>query len=114
MEKTNALEALGALAQDTRLDIFQLLVRQGPSGLSAGAIGDRVGVPATTLSFHLSQLAHADLVLARREGRSIIYAAAYDTVQDLLRYLIEDCCQGDAREMSLMPGACAPQTCAKE
>jgi len=75
---------------------------------------DLLNVPSTTLSFHLSQLAHADLIQARREGRSIFYAAAYPTIESLLRYLIEDCCQGVAADIAITPAGCGPQIHAKE
>ena len=101
MEKTIAIAALGALAQDTRLDVFRLLVRAGPEGLPAGHIGDRLALPSATLSFHLNQLRHAGLVTFRREGRSLIYAAEYAAMNDLLAYLTENCCQGDASACSV-------------
>lgn len=96
MEKLEAIAALAALAQETRLDIFRLLVQAGPDGKPAGQIGERLGLPSATLSFHLNQLRHAGLVTFRREGRSLIYAAAYAAMNDLLGYLTENCCQGDA------------------
>jgi DNA-binding transcriptional ArsR family regulator len=94
MEKSDAIAALAALAQDSRLDIFRLLVRAGPDGLPAGRIGERLDLPSATLSFHLSQLRHAGLVTFRRESRSLIYAAEYSTMDELLGYLTENCCQG--------------------
>jgi ArsR family transcriptional regulator, arsenate/arsenite/antimonite-responsive transcriptional repressor len=96
MEKKSAVAALAALAQDSRLDIFRLLVQVGPEGLPAGGIGERLALPAATLSFHLSQLKQAGLVAFRREGRSLIYAAEYAAMNGLLAYLTENCCQGDA------------------
>ena len=95
MEKTAAIAALSALAQETRLDIFRLLVQAGPDGLPAGQIGERLHLPSATLSFHLNQLKHAGLVSFRREGRSLIYSAAYAAMSDLLAYLTENCCEGD-------------------
>ncbi len=95
MEKTAAIAALAALAQDSRLDIFRLLVATGPAGLPAGRIGERLGLPSATLSFHLAQLKHAGLAAARREGRSLIYVADYAAMNGLLGYLTENCCQGD-------------------
>jgi DNA-binding transcriptional ArsR family regulator len=103
MEKTNAIESLAALAQESRLDIFRLLVRAGTNGLPAGQIAERLGLPANTLSFHLNQLRHAGLVTFRRESRSLIYAAEYAAMNALLAYLTENCCQGDA---TCGPGAC--------
>jgi DNA-binding transcriptional ArsR family regulator len=96
MEKLDAIAALAALAQETRLDIFRLLVQAGPDGMPAGQIGERLGLPSATLSFHLNQLRHAGLVTFRREGRSLIYAAEYAAMNGLLGYLTENCCQGDA------------------
>lgn len=96
MEKIDAIAALAALAQETRLDIFRLLVQVGPDGLPAGQIGERLGLPSATLSFHLNQLKHAGLVRFRRESRSLIYAAEYAAMNALMGYLTENCCQGDA------------------
>jgi DNA-binding transcriptional ArsR family regulator len=104
MEKTDAVAALAALAQDTRLDIFRLLVQAGPEGMPAGQIGERLGLPGATLSFHLNQLKQAGLVTFRREGRSLIYLAEYDAMNALLAYLTEKCCRGDA-------AACGPGVC---
>ena len=96
MEKTDALAALAALAQETRLDVFRRLVQAGPDGLPAGRIAERLGLPSATLSFHLNQLKQAGLVTFRRESRSLIYAAAYPTMNALLAYLTENCCAGTA------------------
>jgi ArsR family transcriptional regulator len=96
MEKTEAIAALGALAQDTRLDVFRPLVQAGPDGRPAGQIGEQLALPSATLSFHLNQLRHAGLVTFRREGRSLIYAAEYTAMNDLLAYLTQNRCQGDA------------------
>jgi DNA-binding transcriptional ArsR family regulator len=95
MEKTEVIAALAALAQETRLDVFRLLVQVGPEGLAAGQIGERLRLPSATLSFHLNQLRHAGLVTFRRESRSLIYAAEYSAMNGLLAYLTENCCQGD-------------------
>jgi ArsR family transcriptional regulator, arsenate/arsenite/antimonite-responsive transcriptional repressor len=102
MEKDDAIAALGALAQDSRLDIFRLLVQVGADGLPAGQIGERLGgMPAATLSFHLNQLRHAGLVAFRREGRSLIYVADYAAMNGLLAYLTENCCRGDPASCNL-------------
>jgi DNA-binding transcriptional ArsR family regulator len=93
MDSRAAVAALGALAQPSRLEVFRLLVRRGPAGLAAGEISERVGVPPTTLSFHLAQLSRAGLVTSRREGRSILYAADYGAMQGLMGFLTENCCQ---------------------
>ena len=104
MEKADVIAALAALAQDTRLDVFRLLVQAGPGGLPAGRIGERLNLASATLSFHLNQLRHAGLVTFRREGRSLIYAAEYAAMNGLLAYLIENCCLGDTAACG--PGAC--------
>jgi DNA-binding transcriptional ArsR family regulator len=91
-----AIEALGALAQDSRLAVFRLLVRAGPEGLAAGRIADKLGIPPATLSFHLAHLARAGLVRSRQEGRFVIYSADFDGMGELLAYLTEDCCGGKA------------------
>lgn len=104
MEKIEAIAALGALAQESRLDVFRLLVQAGPDGLPAGQIAERLNLPSATLSFHLNQLKHAGLVTFRRESRSLIYVAEYAAMNDLLAYLTENCCQGDA-------AACGVGTC---
>ncbi len=94
MEKTAALAALGALAQESRLDIFRLLVQAGAEGLPAGQIGERLGLPPATLAFHLKELKNAGLAIATRNGRSLVYAAVYPTMNALLDYLTENCCAG--------------------
>jgi DNA-binding transcriptional ArsR family regulator len=104
MERSDAIVALAALAQGSRLDVFRLLVQAGTGGMAAGQIAERLGVPANTLSFHLNQLRHAGLVRFRRESRSLIYAAEYEAMNGLLAYLTENCCQGDAAGCGV--GAC--------
>jgi ArsR family transcriptional regulator, arsenate/arsenite/antimonite-responsive transcriptional repressor len=94
VEKKAAIGALGALAQETRLDLFRLLVTVGPQGLPAGMIAERLGVLPASLSFHLAQLVHAQLITQRRLGRQLIYSAEYGAMNDLLAYLTENCCQG--------------------
>jgi len=94
MKKLSVVAALGALAQETRLDIFRLLVQRGPEGMPAGEIGERLGQPSPTMSFHLNQLRFAGLINSRRESRSIIYTANYRTMTDLISYLTENCCGG--------------------
>lgn len=111
MEKSNAIAALAALAQDSRLDIFRLLVQAGGEGMAAGQIGERLGLPSATLSFHLSQLKQAGLVTFRREGRSLIYAAQYAAMNDLLAYLTENCCRGAPDGCGVgVCDPCAPET----
>jgi len=92
MDQKRAIAALGALAQETRLDLFRLLVTCGPEGLPAGVIAERLGVLPSSLSFHLAQLAHAGLITQRRLSRQIIYSAEYGTMNELLAYLTENCC----------------------
>jgi len=101
MESPAAVTALSALAHPSRLDIFRLLVRAGPEGLAAGEIARATDSLANTLSANLNILAGAGLVTARRDGRSIIYTAAYGRMRDLLAFLVEDCCAG-------RPEICAP------
>lgn len=95
MEKQTAINALSALAQETRLDIFRRLVPLGETGLPAGMLGGQLGIPNATLSFHLQQMRHAGLVTCRRKGTQIIYAAHYTTMNELIGYLTENCCQGE-------------------
>ena len=102
METKTAVVALGALAQETRLAIFRLLVVAGPEGMAAGIIASRLNVPAPTLSFHLSQLSHAGLVRSVRRSRSILYTAEFDAMSRLLAFLTKDCCGG-------RPELCAPR-----
>ena len=108
MEKTDAVAALGALAQDTRLDVFRLLVQAGAEGLPAGRIGDRLGLPSATLSFHLNQLRQAGLVTFRREGRSLIYAAEYEAMNSLIGFLTENCCGRDRGACLSDASGCEP------
>jgi len=96
MEKQIVIAALAALAQETRLDIFRLLVRAGSEGLPAGAIAEALGVPSATLSFHLKELRSAGVAHCRREGRSLIYSPDFDAMNDLLGFLTENCCAGVA------------------
>ena len=93
------IAALGALAQETRLELFRLLVTCGPAGLPAGVIAEKIGVVPSSLSFHLQQLAHAGLITQRRLSRQLIYSAEYGTMNELMAYLTENCCGR---------GACVP------
>jgi DNA-binding transcriptional ArsR family regulator len=94
METLSVLRALAALAQETRLRVFGLLVEHGASGLPAGEIGRQLGLPPATLSFHIKELATAGLVSARQQGRSIRYATDFAAMRDLVAYLSEKCCRG--------------------
>ena len=96
VETKQAIEALGALAQASRLAIYRLLVQAGTDGMQAGAVGERLGLPPATLSFHLAHLTRAGLTTSRQEGRFVIYAANFDGMARLLAYLTEDCCGGKA------------------
>lgn len=100
MQSDTAVRALSALAQDNRLAAFRLLVQAGPDGLAAGVLADRMAVPPSSLSFHLTQLTHAGLIVQRREGRSIVYSADYTAMGALMAFLTENCCGS--------VGACAP------
>jgi ArsR family transcriptional regulator, arsenate/arsenite/antimonite-responsive transcriptional repressor len=93
MEANQAVTAMSALAQQSRLAIFRALVQAGPAGLAAGIIGDRLGLPWATLSFHLKELKQAGLARCRREGRSILYSADYAAMAALVAYLTENCCR---------------------
>ena len=101
METNSAVAALSALAHESRLSVFRLLVQAGPEGLAAGEIARRTGALPNTLSANLAILTNAGLATSRREGRSIIYAAGYGPMRELLAFLMEDCCQGS-------PEICAP------
>jgi ArsR family transcriptional regulator, arsenate/arsenite/antimonite-responsive transcriptional repressor len=97
-----AVEALAALAQESRLSVFRLLVQAGKEGAAAGALGEELGIPPATLSFHLKTLTHAKLIKPRTEGRFVIYSANYAEMDRLIAYLTEHCCAGDAAQ-------CAPR-----
>ncbi|MCC7347721.1 MAG: helix-turn-helix transcriptional regulator [Variibacter sp.] len=101
MDERDAVARFGALAQETRLRILRLLVQAGADGISAGGLAQRVAVTASNISFHLKELERAGLVHSRRQARSIIYAADYEALADLLRFLMQDCCGG-------RPEICAP------
>lgn len=94
MESKSAVTALSALAQDSRLAIFRLLVQAGPEGLAAGQIGEGLRIAPSSLSFHLKELTHARLVSPRQEGRYIIYSANFSTMNELIDFLTENCCKG--------------------
>jgi len=96
MEMTQAVSALAALAQETRLAIYRLLVKAGHEGLAAGKIGEELDLPPATLSFHLAQLARTGLAKSRQDGRFVIYSADFDGMNGLVGYLTENCCGGRA------------------
>ncbi len=95
MDTKSAIAALAALAQESRLATFRLLVQAGPAGMAASKIAEALGMPASSLSFHLKELSHAGLITPRQEGRFIIYAAQFDTMNGLLSFLTENCCGGN-------------------
>jgi ArsR family transcriptional regulator, arsenate/arsenite/antimonite-responsive transcriptional repressor len=103
MELKSAVTLLGALAQDSRLQVYRLLVQAGPEGMPATEIAGRLGIPANTLSFHLKTLSHADLVQSRQAGRFIYYSTNYEQMNALLGFLTENCCGG----RSCVPAAVA-------
>src|SRR6218665_624823 len=115
MQERQALLSFGALSQETRLRIVRALVIAGPEGMAAGAVGEKVGVSATNVSFHLKALEQAGLVTQQRVSRSIIYTASYDALGGLVRFLMEDCCAGHP-EICTPVGAkmcCAPEIAEK-
>src|ERR1043165_6270319 len=106
MEKIDAVAALAALAQDNRLDVFRLLVQAGPEGMPAGQVAEALDLAPNTLTFHFDRLRVAGLVTVRREGRSMIYAARFETMNALIAYLTENCCGGAT--------VCAPKSPARK
>ena len=96
MESTAVIKALAALAQSSRLEVFRSLVVAGEAGLTPGALSEALGVAPNTLSFHLKELVHADLVTQERVGRNLVYRAQYDRMNAVLAYLTQNCCQGQA------------------
>lgn len=110
MDDGKAVAAFAALAQKTRLAIFRLLVQAGPSGLPAGAIGDRLSVPPSTLSFHLKELDRAGLLRSWRRQRSMLYAVDYHGMRELLTFLTQDCCNGRPEICGDLAGLPLPAT----
>ena len=110
METKHAVEALGALAHEYRLQIYRHLVEQGPDGLSAGAIGEAVGLAPSSLTFHLQNLHRAGLIVQRRESRSLIYSVDFDAMNALVGYLTENCCAGSREACAT---ACKPASTSK-
>jgi DNA-binding transcriptional ArsR family regulator len=95
LETKQVIKALGALAQESRLGVFRLLVCAGPAGMAASKIAEQLGIPPSSLSFHLKELSHAGLIASRQEGRFVIYAANFDVMNGLIGYLTENCCGGN-------------------
>jgi len=108
MESIEAVNALSGLANDTRLKIFRHLVQTGPDGESAGDLANRFGLPGPTLSFHLAQLCHCGLVFAERNGRRIMYSAGYTAMNELMMFLTDNCCAGDAGLCASLQAAGGP------
>lgn len=112
METTNVIAALAALAQESRLAVFRLLVQVGPEGLAASRIAERLDIAPSALSFHMKELTHAGLVSARHEGRFIIYSARFDVMNGLIGFLTENCCGGNPcsphAAASASPSTCCP------
>ncbi len=96
MDMKTAVQALAAIAHESRLTVYRLLVQAGPAGLPAGNLAEKTGIPPSSLSFHLKELVHAGLLTSRQDGRFVIYAAQYGTMADLLGYLTENCCGGQS------------------
>jgi DNA-binding transcriptional ArsR family regulator len=107
METTQAVSALSALAQPSRLAAFRLLVAAGPEGMAAGAIGEKLDLPPATLSFHLAGLTRAGLAQSRQEGRFVIYTANFENMNSLVAFLTENCCQGAACETTARARVCS-------
>lgn len=111
MEQKSVVESLSALAHEARLAVFRLLMHEGPDGLPAGEIGQRLGIPANSLSFHLTRLRYAGLVAPRRNGRQNIYAANYAGMKALIGFLTESCCERSPRGCSVdCPPASSSET----
>jgi DNA-binding transcriptional ArsR family regulator len=108
MKTEDAVTALAALAQDTRLAVYRLLVQQGPSGMAAGEIAGQLGIAPATLSFHLKELSYAGLVSSRQEGRFVFYAANFDAMNELVAFLTENCCAADCGPSCGTVVACKP------
>jgi DNA-binding transcriptional ArsR family regulator len=114
MESTNAILTFSALAQDTRLEVFRLLVRSEPEGMAAGDIARELAVPHNTMSSHLGVLSRAGLVTAERRSRSIVYRVNLDRIRDVVAFLLQDCCGGRPELCSSVVEALTPCTCSKE
>ena len=106
----HAVTALAALAQESRLAVFRRLVQAGPAGLAAGKIGTATGIAPSSLSFHLKELLHAGLVTSRQDGRFVIYTASFPTAAALVAFLTENCCGGQACEVTCAPSDCKVPT----
>ena len=112
MDERQALSAFRALSQETRLRVLRILVTAGPEGIAAGSIAEKVEVSASNVSFHLKELERSGLVSQRRDSRSIVYSAGYETLSGLIRFLMEDCCSGrpEICAPAMNPACCIPET----
>ncbi|NDI85639.1 ArsR/SmtB family transcription factor [Undibacterium crateris] len=108
MDTSQAIAGLAAIAQESRLTVFRLLVQAGPDGLIASKISEQLGIPPSSLSFHLKELSRADMLRVRQDGRFMIYSANFDTMNNLIGYLTENCCGGQPCSSGI---ACQPGTC---
>lgn len=95
MDIQEAIIMFDALSQETRLKAFRLLVKAGPDGLPAGSLSETLGIPHNTMSFHLSHLSNANIITSRKQGRSVIYSANFDSTRDLIGFMVEDCCSAE-------------------
>jgi len=112
MHTKSAIAALAALAQESRLAVFRLLVATGPQGLAASKIAEALALPASSLSFHLKELSNAELITAKHDGRFIIYSANFAAMRELIGFLSENCCQGAACDLTSNP-VCSPSGCSE-
>jgi DNA-binding transcriptional ArsR family regulator len=107
VDVADATSMFAALAQETRLQAYQRLVKAGPEGMPAGALSDALGIPHNTLSFHLSHLSNAGVVTSRKEGRSVIYSANFEAVKGLIGFMVKDCCHGDMASIRSGKNGCS-------
>jgi len=112
MQTKEVITALAALAQESRLAVFRLLVQVGPAGLAASKIAEILGVPPSSLSFHLKELSYADLVISRQEGRFVIYSANITKMNSLIGFLTENCCGGNPCVSTATPTCCDTESAA--
>jgi DNA-binding transcriptional ArsR family regulator len=113
METKSVITALAALAQESRLAVFRLLVSVGPEGLAASKIAEQLELPSSSLSFHLKELSHADLIVARQDGRFIIYSANFAAMNELIAFLTESCCGGNPCGPASLPKATVKKSAPK-